>query len=69
MWRFKPSKYKNAVPKIPKKGEGWITDISVGSLPSFGNHIKASSLLMAFNIDSGGISSDLLQLICYKVHI
>ncbi|CAL1276842.1 unnamed protein product [Larinioides sclopetarius] len=54
MWRFKPSKYKNAVPKIPKKGDGWITDISVGSLPSFGNHIKASSLLMAFNIDSGG---------------
>ncbi|GIY09473.1 coronin-7 [Caerostris darwini] len=54
MWRFKPSKYKNAVPKIPKKGEGWITDISVGSVSSFGNHIKASSLLMAFNIDSGG---------------
>ncbi|KAG8189255.1 hypothetical protein JTE90_013783 [Oedothorax gibbosus] len=54
MWRFKPSKYKNAVPKVPKKGEGWITDISVGSLPSFGNHIKASATMMAFNIDSGG---------------
>lgn len=54
MWRFKPSKYKNAVPKIPKKGEGWITDISVGSIPSYGNHIKASSVLIAFNVDSGG---------------
>ncbi|XP_054714139.1 coronin-7-like [Uloborus diversus] len=54
MWRFKPSKYKNAVPKVPKKNEGWITDISVGSLPSFGNHIKASSLFMAFNVESGG---------------
>ncbi|XP_035212996.1 coronin-7-like [Stegodyphus dumicola] len=54
MWRFKPSKYKNAVPKIPKKREGWITDISVGSLPSFGNHIKASAAYIAFNIDSGG---------------
>uniref|UniRef100_A0A2L2YGN7 Coronin n=1 Tax=Parasteatoda tepidariorum TaxID=114398 RepID=A0A2L2YGN7_PARTP len=54
MWRFKPSKYKNANPKIPKKGEGWLTDFSVGSLPSFGNHIKASASLIAFNVDSGG---------------
>ncbi|KAL1438135.1 hypothetical protein MTO96_048226 [Rhipicephalus appendiculatus] len=30
MYRFKSSKYKNATPKVPKKGEGWVLDISVG---------------------------------------
>ncbi|XP_006824884.1 LOW QUALITY PROTEIN: coronin-7-like, partial [Saccoglossus kowalevskii] len=49
-YRFKASKYKNATPKIPKK-EGWISDISVGSPQSCGNHIKASCALVAFNIE------------------
>lgn len=54
MWRFKPSKFKNAAPKVPKKGEGWILNIFVGSPQSHGNHIKASAAFMAFNIDSAG---------------
>lgn len=54
MWRFKASKYKNANPKVPKKGEGWITDITVGNPVSFGNFIKASSAFIAFNVESGG---------------
>ncbi|XP_013771927.1 coronin-7-like [Limulus polyphemus] len=54
MHRFKPSKYKNATPKVPKRGEGWVLDLTVGSPQSFGNHIKSSAAFMAFNIDSGG---------------
>lgn len=54
MHRFKASKYRNAVPKIPKKEES-ITDIRVGNLmSSHGNHIKASDIFMAFNVDAGG---------------
>ncbi|XP_070554407.1 coronin-7-like [Ptychodera flava] len=52
-YRFKTSKYKNAVAKIPKKEE-WISDISVGSLQSCGNHIKASCALVAFSVEHAG---------------
>ncbi|XP_037506962.1 coronin-7-like [Rhipicephalus sanguineus] len=54
MYRFKSSKYKNATPKVPKKGEGWVLDISVGAPQSFGNHIKASALHKVFSVDSRG---------------
>lgn len=54
MYRFKSSKYKNATPKVPKKGEGWVLDISVGAPQSFGNHIKASGLYKAFSVDNRG---------------
>lgn len=53
MWRFKPSKYKNAAPKVPKKGEGWILDLPVGDPRSFGSHIKASAAFMAFSVEIG----------------
>ncbi|CAL1541238.1 unnamed protein product [Lymnaea stagnalis] len=53
-WRFKVSKYKNAAPKFPKKEE-LIQDIPVHDVTqSCGNHIKASSVYIAFNIDSAG---------------
>ncbi|KAH9498792.1 Coronin-7 [Bulinus truncatus] len=53
-WRFKVSKYKNAAPKFPKKEE-LIQDIPVSDVnSSCGNHIKASCIYAAFNIDSGG---------------
>ncbi|KAL1434831.1 hypothetical protein MTO96_001722 [Rhipicephalus appendiculatus] len=54
MYRFKSSKYKNATPKVPKKGEGWVLDISVGAPQSFGNHIKASALHKVFSVDNRG---------------
>ena len=62
-WRFKASKYKNSTPKNPKREE-WIGEISTGGLPqSCGNHIKASCIYMAFNIDtSGGGNLGLLPL-------
>lgn len=51
-WRFKVSKYKNAAPKFPKKEE-LIQGIPVGNAShSCGNHIKASCVYMAFNVDS-----------------
>ncbi|XP_075733806.1 coronin-7 isoform X3 [Rhipicephalus microplus] len=63
MYRFKSSKYKNATPKVPKKGEGWVLDISVGAPQSFGNHIKASALHKVFSVDSrGGGSLGVLSL-------
>lgn len=53
-WRFKVSKYKNAAPKFPKKEE-LIQDIPVHDVSqSCGNHIKASCVYIAFNIDSAG---------------
>ncbi|CAN8006476.1 unnamed protein product, partial [Ixodes hexagonus] len=63
MYRFKSSKYKNATPKVPKKGEGWVLDLSVGAPQSFGNHIKASALYKAFSVDNrGGGSLGILPL-------
>ncbi|CAG5115886.1 unnamed protein product, partial [Candidula unifasciata] len=53
-WRFKASKYKNASPKFPKKEE-IITELPVTDVTqSCGNHIKASCVYSAFNIDSAG---------------
>ncbi|BFZ15285.1 hypothetical protein BsWGS_18324 [Bradybaena similaris] len=53
-WRFKASKYKNAAPKFPKKEET-ITEIPLTDITqSCGNHIKASCIYSAFNIDSAG---------------
>ena len=54
-WRFKVSKYKNAVGLVPRK-EDWLTDIKVGSPQSFGNHIKASAAFMAFSVMNRGTS-------------
>lgn len=63
MYRFKSSKYKNATPKVPKKGEGWVLDLSVGAPQSFGNHIKASALHKVFSVDNrGGGSLGVLSL-------
>lgn len=57
MWKFKASKYKNAVPKIPKQEE-WITEINASNLNScYGNHIKASAAYVVFNVDQAGGSS------------
>ncbi|XP_060945712.1 coronin-7 [Limanda limanda] len=53
MNRFKTSKFKNTTPKIPKKDE-WINNVRAGSFSSQGNHIKASSKLVAFNTDQAG---------------
>uniref|UniRef100_A0A3Q3AQR6 Coronin n=1 Tax=Kryptolebias marmoratus TaxID=37003 RepID=A0A3Q3AQR6_KRYMA len=53
MNRFKTSKFKNTTPKIAKKDE-WINNVHAGSFSSQGNHIKASSKLVAFNTDQAG---------------
>ncbi|KAJ3601693.1 hypothetical protein NHX12_032660, partial [Muraenolepis orangiensis] len=53
MNRFKTSKFKNTTPKIAKK-DGWICNIRGGNIQSQGNHIAASSELVAFNTDQAG---------------
>nr|XP_046270726.1 coronin-7 isoform X1 [Scatophagus argus] len=53
MNRFKTSKFKNTTPKIAKK-DGWINDVRAGSFSCQGNHIKASSKLVAFNTEQAG---------------
>ncbi|XP_028310170.1 coronin-7-like isoform X1 [Gouania willdenowi] len=53
MNRFKTSKYKNTTAKIAKKDE-WINNIRAGSFSCQGNHIKASSRLVAFNAEQAG---------------
>lgn len=53
MNRFKTSKYKNTTPKIAKKDE-WINNVRGGSFSCQGNHIKASSKLVAFNTEQAG---------------
>ncbi|KAM9392654.1 coronin-7 [Pholidichthys leucotaenia] len=53
MNRFKTSKFKNTTPKIAKK-DGWISNIRGGSFSCQGNHIKASSKLVAFNTEQAG---------------
>ncbi|XP_033329449.1 coronin isoform X2 [Megalopta genalis] len=60
-WRFKASKYKNAVPIVPKP-EACIRDISVGSYQTYGNNIAASAAFMAFNVDHNGSSLAVLPL-------
>ncbi|XP_030592272.1 coronin-7-like isoform X1 [Archocentrus centrarchus] len=53
MNRFKTSKFKNTTPKIAKKDE-WINNVRAGSFSCQGNHIKASSKLVAFNSEQAG---------------
>ncbi|XP_035471368.1 coronin-7 [Scophthalmus maximus] len=53
MNRFKTSKFKNTAPKIAKKDE-WINNVHAGSFSCQGNHIKASSKLVAFNMEQAG---------------
>ncbi|EDO49756.1 predicted protein [Nematostella vectensis] len=54
MNRFKTSKFHNAAAKSPKR-ENCYNDINVGSLKmSCGNHLKASTSFIAFNVDKGG---------------
>ncbi|XP_070779150.1 coronin-7 [Enoplosus armatus] len=53
MNRFKTSKFKNTTPKIAKKDE-WINNVRAGSFSCQGNHIKASSKLVAFNTEQAG---------------
>ncbi|TNM97400.1 hypothetical protein fugu_015556 [Takifugu bimaculatus] len=53
MNRFKTSKFKNTTPKIAKKDE-WIDNVRAGSFSCQGNHIAASSNLVAFNTDQAG---------------
>uniref|UniRef100_A0A3Q1GU36 Coronin n=1 Tax=Acanthochromis polyacanthus TaxID=80966 RepID=A0A3Q1GU36_9TELE len=53
MNRFKTSKFKNTTPKISKK-DGWIHGVRAGSFSCQGNHIKASSKLVAFNAEQAG---------------
>lgn len=53
MNRFKTSKYKNTTPKIAKKDE-WINNVRAGSFSCQGNHIQASSKLVAFNTEQAG---------------
>ncbi|KAM4697331.1 coronin-7-like [Rhinophrynus dorsalis] len=54
MNRFKASKFKNCIPKIPKK-EAWIRDIGTAASSSTGNNIKCGHSLIAYNTDSAGI--------------
>ncbi|XP_029998000.1 coronin-7 [Sphaeramia orbicularis] len=53
MNRFKTSKFKNTTPKIAKKDE-WINNVRGGSFSCQGNHIQASSKLVAFNTEQAG---------------
>ncbi|XP_075035531.1 mitochondrial import inner membrane translocase subunit TIM16 isoform X1 [Mixophyes fleayi] len=54
MNRFKTSKFKNCIPKIPKK-EGWIGDIGGVSTFSNGNNIKSGHSWIVYNTDSSGV--------------
>ncbi|XP_069558929.1 coronin-7 [Brachyistius frenatus] len=53
MNRFKTSKFKNTTPKIAKK-DAWINHVRAGSFSCQGNHIKASTKLVAFNTEQAG---------------
>ncbi|XP_068100274.1 coronin-7 isoform X1 [Hyperolius riggenbachi] len=54
MNRFKPSKFKNCIPIIPKK-EGWIGDIGGASSSTNGNNIKCGHSRIVYNTDSAGV--------------
>ncbi|CAJ0957489.1 unnamed protein product [Ranitomeya imitator] len=54
MNRFKTSKYKNCIPKIPKK-EGWITDIGGVSTSTSGNNIRCGHRRIVYSTDSPGV--------------
>ncbi|XP_063791045.1 coronin-7 [Pseudophryne corroboree] len=54
MNRFKTSKFKNCIPKIPKK-EGWIGDIGGASTAATGNNIQCGHSWIVYNTDSSGV--------------
>ncbi|XP_037670989.1 coronin-7 isoform X2 [Choloepus didactylus] len=54
MHRFKVSKFRHTEVRPPRR-EAWINGIRTGTSPSCGNHIKASSSLIAFNSDRPGV--------------
>eukprot|EP00070_Physeter_catodon_P033063 XP_028339957.1 coronin-7 [Physeter catodon] len=54
MNRFKVSKFRHTEARPPRR-ETWISDIRAGTVPSCGNHIKASCSLIAFNSDRPGM--------------
>ncbi|XP_053326631.1 coronin-7 [Spea bombifrons] len=54
MNRFRTSKFKNCIPKIPKK-QDWIGDIGAASSSSNGNNIKCGQRLIAYNTESAGV--------------
>ncbi|KAM8960400.1 coronin-7-like [Pelodytes ibericus] len=53
MNRFKASKFKNCLPKIPKK-QDWISDIGTAS-SSNGTNIKCGRRFIAFNTETTGV--------------
>lgn len=54
MSRFKVSKFRHTEAR-PSRREAWITDLRAGTTPSYGNHIKSSCSLIAFNSDRAGV--------------
>ncbi|KAM8778112.1 coronin-7 isoform 2-T2 [Rhynchonycteris naso] len=54
MSRFKVSKFRHTEVRLPRR-EAWISDIRAGTIPSYGNHIKSSCSLIAFNSDRTGV--------------
>lgn len=54
MNRFKTSKYKNCIPKIPKK-ESWLADIGGVAASSSGVNIKCGRGRIVYNTDSPGV--------------
>nr|XP_002128072.1 coronin-7-like [Ciona intestinalis] len=53
MHRFKSSKYKNGVAKVPKK-ELCITDVSVEAPVSYGNHVSCGAKFFVCNLGGAG---------------
>ncbi|KAK6630379.1 hypothetical protein RUM44_005046 [Polyplax serrata] len=60
-WRFKASKYKNAVPVVPKP-ESCVRDLTVGSYQTYGHNITATAAFMAFNTGQNGSNLAVLQI-------
>jgi coronin-7 len=60
--RFRTSKFKNAAPKAMKH-EPWVRDLTVGSYNCFGNFIKASAALAAFNVQPTGTLVDIVGIL------
>lgn len=54
MYKFKGSKYRNAVPTVAKK-EDSITDLTIETPMAFGNFAAASGKLVAFCVGNSGI--------------
>ncbi|XP_053847709.1 coronin-7-like isoform X1 [Vidua macroura] len=54
MNRFKASKFRHTEARLPRR-EAWISGIRAGSVPSCGNHVKASCRWIAFNAEAAGV--------------